>query len=588
MGPGVFRKDGKILGVSISDGTFKEYYNLGHYDCSADERAHNLVYLREVLGNNAIKVGHRLMYDMDWLENGEYAIKINGPLRSTDIAEALIDENQGEYSLEFIAQKYLKQGKAVSLPERFCQENGLKGDFRTWLWKMPHALVRAYAMDDADLPLKIDAIQTKTITAEDMVDLYKLECELIRCLLFFRLTGVLIDQDLRDKHALWTQNFLEEHRQKITETIGKPCGKKPEQFNYNSSMQVAGIFDKFGVPYAKTGLGNPQITRDSIKPWIGKYPIVKLINEAKRAEKMIDTFLLGSLKRFVTEDNRIHCQFYNTRVDEYGTRSGRFSSAHPNLQQIPSKERKNSGERIEELCREIFIPLPGCWWGKVDYSQIEYRFMAHFASGPGSEELREAYRNNPGIDYHKYIETLTGLGRGLAKNLNFGIAYGMGAKHMAEVFGWEISYCREILDIYHTRAPYARATMQAVMQVAQRRGYIRTFLHRRSRLLDKSKAYIMYCRLMQGSAADLMKAGMLKCYQDGIFNILPPHLTVHDELNVSVPKTKAGINAFKEMQHTMETCLTLKVPIMAKPEIGPAWGLVEKFEWSDLYKEVSK
>jgi len=154
----------------------------------------------------------------------------------------------------------------------------------------------------------------------------------------------------------------------------------------------------------------------------------------------------------------------------------------------------------------------------------------------------------------------------------------MGARHMSKYFGWDLDYCYKILDIYHASAPYIKTTIREVEKVARRRGYIRTFLKRRSRLIDKDKAYIMFCRLIQGSAADLLKKAMLDNYKAGVFSVLHPHLTVHDELDVSTPKNKKGIEAAKEMKYIMENCIKLKVPIKAEVEMGESWA--EHMEWT--------
>ncbi len=130
--------------------------------------------------------------------------------------------------------------------------------------------------------------------------------------------------------------------------------------------------------------------------------------------------------------------------------------------------------------------------------------------------------------------------------------------------------------------------MQAVERVARRRGYIKTFLKRQSHLKDPRKAYTMYCRLVQGSAADLMKKAMLEIWRAGIFDVLKPHITVHDELDVSVPKTIAGIEAFAEMHRIMETCIEIKVPIKAEAEIGTTWADVKEFDYDEKRKEHTK
>ncbi len=608
LGPGQYRKDGsRLLGVSLSDGQgFSEYYNLGHYDCDKEERTNNVRYLRDVLGSDTPKLGQNIIYDIDWLENGEYKIKVNGPLASIETAEALLDETQLEYNLDFMSRKYLGHGKTKLKVQRFCDENRLKGDFRRWLWKMPYDMVREYAIGDADDPHKIFAVQRPMLVEQDMLDLFNLECELMRCLVLLRKTGVPIDQDKRDRNGLRVQNIIETREQALFERYG--------EFNYMSTQQLAAVFDREGIRYPYNVMyenpngkvveleavylddldkdrirrANPTIAAAFFKRFEKELPFVKYVHRLRLAKHHLNTFIMGSHVRFVGEDGLMHPQFFNMRNDTLGalkgTRSGRLSGANPNLQQQPAK---GVDEYWGQICREDFVPFPDCWWGKIDYSQIEYRFMAHFARGPGSEELRAAYNSNPDQDYHQFIMDLTGLKRRYAKNLNFGVAFGMGAKHMAELFGWSIEYAYEILNVYHARAPYIKATISDVESVAKRRGYIKTFLKRRSHLTNPSKAYTMYCRLVQGSAADLMKKSMVECFHAGVFDALPPHVTVHDELGVSVPKTKAGLDAFREMQHIMETCLKLRVPIKAEAELGRSWADVEEFDWTEKYKEVA-
>jgi len=585
LGPAVYRGGGKILGVSISAGDFAEYYNIGHYDCGREEREKSVAYLREVLGNDRPKLGQSIMYDVDWLENGEHHIKINGKLHSIEVAEALIDETLQEYNLDSMARKYLGLEKQKSRIQKFCDDNNWKGDPRAWLWKMPYDVVREYAIADAELPMKIFALQRPQLEEQELLDLFDLECELIRVLVLFRKTGVPIDQAKRDKNGFKIQCRVEELEQELFKQYG--------EFNSTSSIQVARIYDAEGIKYPMTDKGNPNIdaafyTRYGKPDAPDKIPLVAKMFELRQCKSHLNIFVMGSHVKYVCPDGLVHAQFFGLRNDNMGalkgTRSGRLSSANPNLQQQPSK---GVDEYWGQICREDFVPFPDHWWGKIDWSQIEYRFMAHFARGPGSEELRKAYNTNPDQDYHQFIMDLTGLKRRYAKNLNFGVAFGMGAKHMAELFGWDIDYCYEVLNIYHSRAPYVRATIDDVEKIARKRGYIKTFLKRRSHLTDPSKAYTMYCRLVQGSAADLMKKAMLTAHQRGLFSVLKPHATVHDELDFSVPKTKAGIQAFEELQDVMETCIKLRVPIKAEPEVGPNWADVKEFDWDALRKELT-
>jgi DNA polymerase I-like protein with 3'-5' exonuclease and polymerase domains len=587
LGPGNYRRsvdDSRLLGVSLANNRgFSEYYNLGHYDCSAAERAKNIAYLKDQLGNNVPKLGQMIMYDIDWLENGGYAIKVNGKLGSIEIAEALLNETQKEYNMEFMGKKYCGKGKASGLPEAFCEANNMKGDFRKWLWKMPYSIVREYGREDAALPIDIFNMQRPMLEEQDMLDLFDLESELVRVLVLMRKTGIRIDTEKRDRNGLMVQSMIEQGATELFSRYG--------EFNYNSSQQIARILDSEGIPYPLTKPelkadgtytkgGNPAINAYFFKRYGEEIPLVGKLHKLRQARHHLDTFIMGSHVKFVGPDGLIHAQFFSTKNDNLGalkgTRSGRLSGANPNLQQQPSK---GVDEFWGQLCREDFIPFDNCWWGKCDYSQIEYKFMAHFAVGPGSEELRRTYNDNPKQDYHQYIMDLTGLKRRYAKNLNFGVAFGMGKDHMAELFGWDVDYAEEVIKIYHERAPYIKATIDLVQKRARQRGYIKTFLKRRSHLIDPKKAYTMYCRLMQGSAADLLKKAMVDQYHAGVFaedntamDTLHLHATVHDELDVSIPKTKLGLDAFREMQHIMETALVLKVPVRAEPEIGNNWA----------------
>ncbi len=599
-GPGVYRSsplnftdaNGYILGVSIVDehGN-KGYYDLGHYDTTQERRAKNLIYLKETLKTNAIKIGANIMYDFDWLENWA-GIKIGGLLIDVQLAEALIDENQRHYNLDFIGKKYFNEGKAKDKLDQFCYNNGLKGDVRKHLWKMPAYLVEEYAIQDVDLPMKIWKVQEPILVEQGLRELMTLECELLRMLLLMRKTGTKIDTVIRDKNALELQNRVEE-------TYFRLKNQLDFDFNFRSTKHLAFVLDQFEIPYPFTEKGNPSVTRDTLTR-LAKGQLVGLDGEKiiepikikigedladlRRADKILKTFINGTLVEFLTLGDLIHTSFYSLKTDQFGTRSGRFSSAHPNLQQVPSL---GVDKYYGSLSRTPFIPFEDSMWGKLDYSQIEYRFMAHFAKGTGSDEVRAQYNANPKTDYHQYIQDLTGLKRRYAKNLNFGVAYGMGARHMSEFFQWDLDYCYDILNTYHSNAPFIKSTIRVVERVAKERGFIKTFLKRRSRLIDPNKAYVMFCRLTQGSAADLMKKALYDTYKAGIFDVLPPHITVHDEIDVSVPKTKEGAEAFIEAKNIMEHCVELKVPIIADMELGTNWANVEDIkDKKHLYKKL--
>jgi DNA polymerase-1 len=261
------------------------------------------------------------------------------------------------------------------------------------------------------------------------------------------------------------------------------------------------------------------------------------------------------------------------------------------------------------MVRAIFIPDRGHHhWRKYDYSSIESRILAHFAVGQGSKDLRKEYKNNPDTDYHNFtqamIKRLVGLElpRKHVKNVNFAGIYGASEKKLQSMMGLTNEEAEEFFEAYHSGLPYVRATMKHMSDYAETHGYTRTIMGRRAlfdkwepKYYDKNKtrpfplkfeeavaAYgpnIKRSHLhkglnytIQGSAADLMKAAIVKCHKDGVFDQTTlPRMIIHDELTFSVPDNKRN-EAFKEMRHIMETAITFKIPVRVQGEMGANWS----------------
>ena len=563
LGPGVYRDDGCILGVSLAtDDGYADYINIGHRGITEEERAGNIAFIKDVAALPVPKVGANFMYDIDWMENWDgMGIKIKGDLNDVQVAEPLLDEYASSFSLDTLAHKYLGEGKKKEIPQMICEQHGWKGDFRQHLWKMRYEDVREYAIGDARQPIDILAKQTEALRSQDLYDLYRMEMGLYPLLMKMRKNGVRIDTARRDNARIQLEKEVSDIQGELFAQYGA--------FNWNSSGQVAEVFDSVGIEYPLSEeTGRPSITKDFLEEC--EHPIAKMINRGRTAQKIISTFIDGAFTDHCV-DGRVHCTFKPVKRDDGGTVSGRFSSSDPNLQAIPSRD-----EEFSALCREILIPEEDCDWGKIDYSQIEYRFIAHYARGERAEEIRERYRNDPNTDYHKLVMEWTGVDRFTAKRLNFGMAYFMGPASMARKFHYTLEEARALQNKYMDNVPFMGPTRSAVVDVGRGRGYIKTILGRRARVSPKMRAmkkeYILFNRLIQGSAADLLKKSMKDSWDYGIYDILTPHITVHDEMGVSVPRTRVGREAYRELKHIMETAIPLKVPAIADAEIGSSWG----------------
>lgn len=289
----------------------------------------------------------------------------------------------------------------------------------------------------------------------------------------------------------------------------------------------------------------------------------------KAVNPFIESYILGA-----THNGRVHCQFHPLRSDEYGTVSGRFSSSNPNLQNIPARD-----PVLGPLLRSFFIPEEECTWKRADYSQIEYRLLAHYAVGPGAEAIRERYRTDPSTDFHEmtmhmvHEQTGVELGRKPSKNLNFGLVYGMGRDKTTRSLGVSQDLGERLYDAYFEAMPSVKRTYKSAERLARRRGFIKTLLGRRRRFEKEEGTHKALNACLQGGAADIMKKAMVDCYRAGVFDATGiPHLTVHDELDWSDDGSPRAAEGFAEAERIMTQCVQLRVPLMVDISSGAHWG----------------
>lgn len=605
-GPGWARGVGHIVGVSVSVPGGRWYYPMRHTIQPEDNVNPDLVlmWLRHTLGNpNQPKVGANLMYDVGWLEYEK--VQVKGELVDVQFAEALLDE-RAKVSLEQLSRKYLQEGKDSNLLYQWCSDyyGGMPNpDQRANIYRAPPCLVGSYAESDADLPMRLAPILYGLMQQEGLVDLFRMECRLIRLMIKMRMAGVRVNIPKAEQ----TRDLLYQRELVAQEQLDKLAGS---HVDINANATIVKAFDKLGLSYPRTKPtknyphGQPSFTKLFLESVDN--PITNGIREIRRLNKLravfIESYILNNHVNSI-----VYGQFHLLRGDKNGARSGRFSSSTPDLQNIPSRDLE-----LAMIIRGMYEPDLGhkCW-RKYDYSQIEYRFLAHYAVGPGSDQIRAQYCADPNTDYHEFTLDLVAPVAGWdvstaqarhdvrkpTKTINFGLIYGMGVPKLTRSLGLTLTAGKSLFASYHRAVPFAKATMDACSNEAKQTGIITTILGRRSRFdlwgpahwsedaigLPMNLAILKYGnitraythkalnRRLQGSAADLMKTAMDICEQDGIFDETGvPRLTVHDELDFSDPGGRD--KAFKEMHHVMETCMPLRVPVIAGLETGSTWG----------------
>ena len=616
-GPGWGRGKGHIVGVSIAaqaaDGERgKWYFPVRHEVEPQDNLDPRAVFgfLRDALHTpNLPKAGANLLYDVGWLTTED--IYVQGPLHDVQFAEALIDEF-ALVALDVLGHKYLGQRKTSDLMYewlRAAYPETPKSETRGDIYRCPPRLVGHYAEDDADLPLRIIPHQYDEMLRQGLLTVYRLECDIIPLLIRMRLEGVTVDIPAATE-------LYDNMQGEIRELYGRIKSEYGYSISSTDSRQLGPLFQRVGIQTPMTDAGNPSVQKE----WLAalEHPLGEIVRDIREREKLCGTFI----QSYIIDKNvngKIYPQFHPLKGDDNGAKVGRFASSDPNLQNIPS--RTALGKRV----RQCFVPDEGhAYWCKLDYSQIHYRILAHFAVGPGSEELRQRYRDDKTTDYHQDVleavaplmgwdtsdEKHNAFVRRPIKNVNFGLLYGQSLKSLmlktAAYFGGSFTeeQAKGFFDAYFEGAPYVKPTMKMIGEEVQQFGYVTSVLGRRCRFnlwepgirgewgdaLPYDQAIREYGSFIrrafeyrgvnykfQSSEPDIMKTGMLKCLQSGVFDYTGvPRLTVHDELDFSVREdTPAMREAFEFIQHTMEGAVELRVPVFVDMETGPNWGKVD-------------
>lgn len=597
-GPGWARGVGHVIGASVAvEGGYKWYFPFGHETCPEQnlDKEQVLRWLRDTLGNPLQrKIGANITYDMGWLR--QEGVHVAGELFDVQFAEALLDES-AEVNLEALGYRYLGEGKTSNLLYQWLADwfgGAPTGVQRKHLYKAPPSLAGPYAEGDADLPLRLEGLQTRRLIDEGLWPVFRMECDLIRLIIDIRFNGVRVDLNKAEE----AREYLLEKETAAAKYLASLAGF---DVNTNSSSHLAKAFDAVGEPYPRTAKNTPSFTKAFLEEVTS--PIGKAVVEVRKLNKLRTTFI----ESYVLDSNikgRLYGQFHLLRGDSEGTRSGRMSSSTPNLQNLPSKD------TLAAIVRGCFVPDIGHRvWKKFDYSQIEYRFLAHFAVGAGSDDIRAVFNNNPDADYHQaiidliYGQTGIELERKPAKTINFGLIYGMGQDKLGHSLHLDKKATKELFEDYHKGAPFAKATMQACSEEASNTGSIKTFLGRKSRFdlwepggwgktekavaLPMREALLRYGKIrrayvhkalnrkLQGSAADLMKMALWQLYHSGVFAYTGvPSILVHDEGDWSDPGGQE--EGFSYIKHVMETVAKLRVPVKVDLEEGPDWGHVKE------------
>lgn len=403
-----------------------------------------------------------------------------------------------------------------------------------------------------------------------MVSLFEdVEIPLVGVLARMEAVGIAVDAGRLKQISERLTTETEELASSLRELAGGP-------FNPNSPAQLARIlFEERGLKppkKTKTGYSTDAATLEKLRD---EWPeFIDALLEYRELEKLRGTYGEG-LQAEVAPDGRIHATFQQTVA-----RTGRLSSEHPNLHNIPVRT-----ERGREF-RDAFVPAPGFVFLVADYNQIELRCIAHLADDPG---LIEAFRS--GRDVHRTTAAqvfsvdesdVTAEQRSYAKMVSYGLAYGMEAFGLAQRLSVPVAEAQSILDAYFAAFPNVHAYMDRTVAEARERGYTETLFGRRRPIPELQNANFRIRQAgerqamnagIQGLAADIFKVALVRvdrALRDtcGSSRLV---LQVHDEVVVEVAENETeqvGDLVIEIMRHAAE----LDVPLDVNFAWGASWG----------------
>ncbi len=552
--------EAELVGVSVSFKKGEAYYIPA---AVLDKEGKDLV---KIIGDEKIKkIGQNMKFDYLALKN--HGIEMRGLYFDTMIASYLLNSGSRRHNLNDMV--FTEFGYEM-MP--FDDLVG-KGKDKKKITEVSLDRLTFYAAEDADYTWQLYEVFKKKLKREKALEklFYDIEMPLILVLAVMEENGIKVDiKFLKGLSVDFSKDI-----DKLTYEIYKIAGTS--DFNINSTQQLSKIlFEKLkidtgGIKRTTTGYSTASSELDKLKK---KHKIIPLIEKYREYKKLKSTYIDALPKLVNKKTKRLHTSFNQTV-----TATGRLSSSNPNLQNIPI--RTELGRHI----RRAFIADRGYNLLSADYSQIDLRVVAHIS---GDNMMLTAFKRDEDIHartaalvFGKDIKKITPDDRRVAKTVNFGVVYGMGAYGLARTLGMGVVEAQDFIDGYFKTYPGLRRYTEETIRDAKKRGYVETLLGRRRYLPDLKVAQPMVRATaermainmpVQGTAADIIKIAMNNLSAKDLIQTEDclMLIQVHDELLFEIKDDKLD-KLSKEIEKIMSSAYKLIIPLKVDLKAGKNW-----------------
>ena len=521
---GLDRIDGKIAGICLyTPGEKGIYIPVGHVSYMTNQPLKDNV-ARETMENffkvcnehNVKYILHNAKFDMHilyWM----IGVKIV-PYWDTLIAGQLLNENE-PHGLKVLYQKYCVRADEEQQVAKFnTLFNGIEFN------SIPPSVGYMYAAFDPIMTYELYKFQEQYLDKDNGKLCYRkglervaevfrnIEMPLIEVVFDMEVQGVDIDTDLakelKDKYTYYMNLAVDNFKAQIIElevagAFDELRVKHPDKFNKISELGDINIniasnaqlvilfYDvlKLDPPKGQRSVGEEQLKQLH-------HPLVDCILEYRGMSKLISTYIEAIPNHIAKKDGKLHANF-----NQYGAKTGRFSSSDPNLQNIPSKTKKLSDGTVIDAghdIRQMFIAGEGNVIIGGDFSQQEPRCLAHMSQ---DENMINAYLHGKDLYatiasklYNKPYEeckefrpdgTVNPEGkqrRSSVKPILLGIMYGRGVNSIAEQMNITKEEAQQVINDFYKQFPKVKEFVEFAQENARTYGFVETAWGRKRRL----------------------------------------------------------------------------------------------------------
>lgn len=512
-------------------------------------------FINTVESHNLRLVCHNGSFDYRMLHRAGFPIDINR-LDDTVIRATQINEHEFSYRLDDLAKKHLGREKATDIWGEMAAMFGGKPTREAQINRIEYAprdVVERYAIPDAELAHDLWQWQEEEIKRQGIEEICAFERSVMPAIVEAEMRGIRVDIGAAERAVEDLSRVIEEQSMQLFQLAGKA-------FNVNSSTDVAKVFrpkqgsdgrwyTPDGSVIPSTPGGKPSFSAEALRDL--KDPLAQAIVDIRSMIKTRDTFLSGHVLSNAV-NGRVYPNIHQTKGEDGGTSTGRFSYSGPAMQQIPSRNKA-----VAAIVKPIFLPDEGQVWVDADMHSFEVRVFAHLVDNP---VIIKAYAENPRVDFHQLTADLTGLprnaefsGQANAKQLNLSMIFNSGNGAIAEKMGMPFTHdsfkkgdkvfaykkagpeAMEVIDRYHAALPGVKKLADRAKKIAENFGYVETYNGRRLRFPRGDRTYKASGLTIQATAADINKMNWLI-----IRNALQGEgrliLNTHDSYGLSLPE----------------------------------------------------